>query len=45
MEDTPTLEEDVYAEFYDVDEPVIKLLGGINEVTFYDFHESFIEIL
>ena len=26
------LKDDVYAEFYDVDEPVIKFLEGINEV-------------
>ena len=32
MEDAPSLEDDVYAEFYDVDEPVIKFLEGINEV-------------
>ena len=32
MEDAPAIEDKVYAEFYDVDEPVIKFLGGINEV-------------
>ena len=32
MEDAPVLEDDVYAEFYDVEEPVIKFLGEINEV-------------
>ena len=32
MEDAPALEDNLYAEFYDVDEPVIKFLGGINQV-------------
>ena len=32
MEDAPPLEEDVYAKFYEVDEPVIKFLEGINEI-------------
>ena len=32
MEDAPALEDVVYAEFYDVDEPGIKFLGGTNEV-------------
>ena len=32
MEDAPPLEDDVYAEFYKVDEPVIKFLEGINEI-------------
>ena len=32
MEDALPLEDDVYAEFYDVDEPVIKFLEGINKI-------------
>ena len=32
MEDAHLLEDNVYAEFYNVDEPVIKFLEGINEV-------------
>ena len=32
MEDALSLEDDVYVEFYDVEEPVIKFLEGINEV-------------
>ena len=32
MEEAPPLGDDVYAEFYDVDEPVIKFLEGINEI-------------
>ena len=32
MEDARLLEDDIYAEFYDVDKPVIKFLEGINEV-------------
>ena len=29
---TPPLEEDEYAEFYEVNEPVIKFEGGVNEI-------------
>ena len=32
MEDAPLLEDDLYAELYDVDKPVINFLEGINEV-------------
>ena len=32
MEDAPPLEDNVYAESYKVDEPVIKFLEGINEI-------------
>ena len=32
MEDAPVLEDDVYAKFYDVEEPLIKFLWKINEV-------------
>ena len=32
MEDAPPLEDNVYAEFYDVEKPVIKFLEGINEI-------------
>ena len=30
MAEAPTLEEDEYAEFYEIDEPVIRFEGGIN---------------
>ena len=32
MEDAPLIEDDVYAEFYEVEEPVIKYIEGINEI-------------
>ena len=32
MEDALLIEDDVYAEFYEVEEPVIKYLKGINEL-------------
>ena len=32
MEDAPLLEDNVYAEFCNVDEPVITFLDGINEI-------------
>ena len=32
MEDAPLIEDNVYAEFYEVDEPVIKFLDGINKI-------------
>ena len=32
MAEAPPLEEDEYAEFYKIDEPVIKFEGGLNEI-------------
>ena len=32
MEDAPLIEDNVYAEFYEVEEPVIKYINGINEI-------------
>ena len=32
MAEASTLEEDEYAEFYEIEEPVIKFLGGVNEI-------------
>ena len=32
MEDAPLIEDDLYAEFYEVEEPVIKYIKGINEI-------------
>ena len=32
MEDAPLMEEDVYAEFYEVEEPVIKYREEVNEI-------------
>ena len=32
MAETPPFEEDEYAEFYEMDEPVIKFEGGVNEI-------------
>ena len=30
--EAPPLEEDKYAEFYEIDEPVIRFEGGVNEI-------------
>ena len=32
MAEAPTLEEEKYAEFYEIDKPVIRFEGGINEI-------------
>ena len=32
MAEAPLLEEDEYAEFYEIDEPVIQFEGGVNEI-------------
>ena len=40
MEDALSLEDDVYAEFYDVEKPVIKFLESINEVQHFQWHTS-----
>ena len=32
MAEAPTLEEDKYAKFYEIDEPVIRFEGGVNEI-------------
>ena len=32
MVESPPLEEDKYAKFYKIDEPVIKFEGGVNEI-------------
>ena len=32
MEDASPLEEDEYAEFYEIDAPVIQFEGGVNEI-------------
>ena len=32
MEEAPPLEEDEYAKFYEIDKPVIKFEGGVNEI-------------
>ena len=32
MVEAPLLEEDKYAEFYEIDKPVIKFEGGVNEI-------------
>ena len=32
MAEALLLEEDMYAEFYQIDEPVIKFEGGVNEI-------------
>ena len=32
MAEAPTLAEDEYAEVYEIDEPVIRFEGGVNEI-------------
>ena len=32
MAEAPSLEEDEYAEFYEIDKPVIRFKGGVNEI-------------
>ena len=32
MGEAPTLTEDEYAKFYEIDKPVIKFEGGVNEI-------------
>ena len=32
MENAPLIEDDIYAKFYEVEEPVIKYINGINEI-------------
>ena len=32
MVEAPPMEEDKYAEFYEVDEPVIRFEGGVNKI-------------
>ena len=32
MAEAPPLEEDEYADFYEIDEPVIQFEGGVNEI-------------
>ena len=42
MAEAPTLEEDKYAEFYEIDKPVIRFEGGINEIQ--HIQQSLVEI-
>ena len=32
MAEAPSLEEDEYSEFYEIDEPVVKFEEGVNEI-------------
>ena len=42
MAEAPPLEEDKYAEFYEIDKPVIRFEGGVNEIQ--HIQQSLIEI-
>ena len=42
MGEAPALPEDEYAEFYEIDEPVIKFEGGVNEIQ--HIQQSLVEI-
>ena len=42
MGEAPTLTEDEYAKFYEIDKPVIKFEGGVNEIQ--HIQQSLVEI-
>ena len=42
MVEAPVLEEDEYVEFYEIDKPVIRFEGGVNEIQY--IQQSLIEI-
>ena len=42
MAEAPLLEEDKHAKFWEIDEPVIKFKGGVNEI--HHMQRSLIEI-